>query len=411
MQSLDTILKETSRAASECDLVVLPEGTLPAYVIGRRPLDERAIAQALERLSDIARSSRSVIVVGAAVPAERGVRNAALVIDSNGALAGRSDKVFLWHFDRRWFQPGESVLPIETSLGTLGVLVCADGRLPTIARGLVERGAQLLVMPTAWVTSGRNPNDLENVQADLLARVRAYENGVAFVAANKCGAELGMVAYCGKSQIVDADGEILAIANERHAQTLQATVELAAPRDVRPHAKTPIEPTAAPDGALRLALSIDPLPDDIAERLELLDDNYALSPHSGRNGTLGDALAAAYVENDTILDPAGLVPYRSAGYRLIVWSTDLGPPWSERIARARALELRVYVVVFDAALRRAFAVDPDGAVVAGTFGDYRLASFLFDPRKTAETVVAPGSDVAEGLERVAAILDSQTTTP
>ena len=69
-------------------------------------------------------------------------------------------------------------------------------------------------MPTAWVTSGRDPTSLENVQADLLGRVRAYENRVPFVAANKCGSELGMVAYCGKSQIVDSRGEIVALANQ-----------------------------------------------------------------------------------------------------------------------------------------------------------------------------------------------------
>jgi hypothetical protein len=100
-----------------------------------------------------------------------------------------------------------------------------------------------------------------------------------------------------------------------------------------------------------------------------------------------------------------LVAYRRAGYALICWTTQLGAPWSERLARARALELRLYVVVFDRSMRRAFAVDPDGAVVAGTFDGYRLASFAFDPRKTAETLVAPGSDLSEGLERVAGIID------
>ncbi|MFZ0364192.1 MAG: hypothetical protein WAL67_08295, partial [Candidatus Cybelea sp.] len=84
---------------------------------------------------------------------------------------------------------------------------------------------------------------------------------------------------------------------------------------------------------------------------------------------------------------------------------EIGEPWSERLARARALELRLYIVVFDRSRSRAFAVDPDGVIVAGTFDEYRLASFSLDPRKTAETTVAPGSDVREGLERVARILD------
>jgi hypothetical protein len=80
-------------------------------------------------------------------------------------------------------------------------------------------------------------------------------------------------------------------------------------------------------------------------------------------------------------------------------------PWCERLARARALELRVYIVVFENRRHRAYAVDPDGTIVAGTFGDFRLASFIFDPRRTADTVVAPGTDIAEGLQYVAGIAD------
>lgn len=404
MQSLDPILAEARHAARNSDLIVLPEGTLPAYVLGSATIDEAAVTAALDRFRELACGTKTVIVLGAAAAVDSEIRNAAFVIDADGSLAGRSDKLFLWHFDRRWFAPGRSLTPIATSLGVLGVLVCADGRLPTISRGLVERGAQLLVMPTAWVTSGRNPGDLENVQADLLARIRAYENGVPFVAANKCGAELRMVAYCGKSQIVDARGEILAIAGEHDAETIYANVELAKARLAPPSRHVPPHAPAAHD-IIRLAISIDPLPLDISERLELLDDAYALSPQAHESADLTETVPSAWVDDGTMLDPSGLVAYRRAGYAMIVWTTQLGVPWSERIARGRALELRIYVVVFDRSMHRAFAVDPDGAVVAGTFDDYQLASFVFDPRKTADTVVAPGTDVAEGLERIANIAD------
>ncbi|HVN69110.1 MAG TPA: carbon-nitrogen hydrolase family protein [Candidatus Binatia bacterium] len=403
--SLDRIVDAVRAAAATADLVVLPEGTLPGYVLGDAPIDEREIAGAIDRLREVATRSRTVIVAGAAVAAQGGVRNSALVIDADGALAGRADKFFLWHFDRRWFARGEDLAPIATAIGVLGVFVCADGRIPTIARALVDRGAEVLVMPTAWVTSGRDPDALENVQADLLARVRAYENGVPFVAANKCGSELGMVAYCGKSQIVDASGERLAIASQHDPETVAAQFEIAA---AKPH-RTPIRPierraseTRAP---VRIAISFDALPADIDDRLRLLDDRYALSPSDPqRLSALDRDVPLARVEDGVVLDPAGLVAYRRAGYQLICWTTDLAAPWSERIARARALELRIYLVVFDRPRRRAFAVDPDGAILAGTFDGYLIAGFALDPRRTLQTLVAPGTDVAEGLERVSAIL-------
>lgn len=395
--ALDDIVRATREAANTADLVVLPEGTLPAYVIGQTPINADEIRRAVETLCVIARETSTVIVIGiAAANDERMPSNGALAIDADGTLAGQTDKLFLWHFDRRWFAPGTSIAPVPTAVGALGLLVCADGRLPTIARALVDRGASLLVMPTAWVTSGRNPEFLENVQADLLARVRAFENNVPFVAANKCGAELGMVAYCGKSQILDAHGEPLAIASERDPQTLHATLDIQTPR---PYRVAPAEPAQYERTALRasrIAISYHPLPSDIEERLQMLDDDFAIAPER--------ALNAPRIDDATALDPGGCVPYRMAGYPLLVWDSHLDAPWLERIARARALELRLYIVVFDNMQRRALAVDPDGTIVAGTFGDFRIASFLFDPRKTSETTVAPGTDVQAGLERIAAIL-------
>jgi predicted amidohydrolase len=410
VRSLDGIIDAVRAAAANADLVVLPEATFPAYVLGEASVDGDAVAEALERLREIAAATRTVVVAGAAMQAGGILRNGAIVIDADGSPAGRADKLFLWHFDRRWFARGERLASIPTAIGKLGVLVCADGRLPTIARALVDQGAQALVMPTAWVTSGRDPSALENVQADLLARVRAFENGVPFIAANKCGSELGMVAYCGKSQIVGPDGEMLALADEQQPQTIAATLAL---RDAQAWRTAPprLAPRAAGiDEPFRLAISFEPLAPDIDRRLELLDDAYALSPHEDRRRALLDAvLPLAGVDDALVLDPGGLVEYRRAGYRLILWNARLGAPWTERIARARALELRLYMVVFDQLAQRAFAVDPDGAIVAGTFGGYRLASFLLDPSKAAQTVVAPGTDIDRGLDHVASLTERQTT--
>ncbi|HKE36317.1 MAG TPA: carbon-nitrogen hydrolase family protein [Candidatus Baltobacteraceae bacterium] len=402
----EQIVDAAADAANGAELVVLPEGSLPAYVLADSAThaDEALVTETLERLRNLARQTSTVIVAGAALRQGNALRNAAVTIDRNGSLAGSTDKLFLWHFDRRWFEAGSRLSPIDTAVGKLGVFVCADGRLPTIARTLVDRGAEMLVMPTAWVTTGRSPNGLENVQADLLGRVRAYENNVPFVAANKSGAELGMVAYCGKSQIVGDDGEILAIAGERQFETIAAPVSVgdATPkrsvvRDVAPRATTV-------DLPVRVAISPERLPRDIDRRLEMLDDAFAIAPdEADRLAAIDKVLPTVSVNDATILDPGGLVGYRRAGYRLAVWKTGDASLWTERIARARALELRIYVVVFDRTNDRAYAVDPDGTVIAGTFDNYRIASFALDPRKTTETMVAPGTDIVEGLERVAAI--------
>lgn len=370
-------------------LVVLPEATLPGYVMGSEPFDEAETAAAFQRVRELARDASAVVVTGAARKTASGVANSAIVVDADGSIAGAADKHFLWHFDRRWFAQGNRIEPIRTSIGTIGALVCADGRIPLIARTLVEKGAQLLVMPTAWVTSGRDPAQLENVQADLFARVRARENGVPFIAANKCGTEQRCVLYCGKSQIVDADGTVAVIASQERQEIISATLALP---ELRPQRSSAPDTVAleAPQSAMRIAITARALEDGDARRLSFIEADRIV--HPGDTGFAGD---------EHVLDPGGLAQLRLRGATLLRWKTRLDPQWQVTFARTRALELRVYLIVIDEQRRRAFAVDPDGAVVCGTTGSYELAAFAFDPARTRMTLVAPGTDVLSGLQRAA----------
>ncbi|MDP9017535.1 MAG: carbon-nitrogen hydrolase family protein, partial [Candidatus Eremiobacteraeota bacterium] len=143
-------------AAGGAQLIVLPEGTVPGYVIGNAPIDSSITDRALQDVQGIAQRAKVVVVYGSVRSHQNFIFNSAFVVDSDGSLAGIADKCFLWHFDRQWFAAGKVAPPISTRLGNLGVMICADGRIPTIARTLVDEGAQLLVMPTAWVTSGRD---------------------------------------------------------------------------------------------------------------------------------------------------------------------------------------------------------------------------------------------------------------
>ncbi len=384
-RGIEAALREALSGGAK--IVVLPEGTLPAYVLGSQPFRDEEIAAALERCRELAQQAQSVVIVGAARSAPQGVANSAVVIDADGSIAGAASKHFLWHFDRQWFEPGSAIDPVQTRFGSIGALICADGRIPTIARTLVERGAQVLAMPTAWVTSGRDPRSLENVQADLLARVRARENGVPFIAANKCGVEQRCVAYCGKSQIVDADGTVARIASEDRAEILFSEIEIAEPRAARSVPDTPYHD--APQTPLRIAIAARAEQPEDRQRLAILEAQRFI--HAGISS----------LDDRVVLDPAGLATLRLRGTSLAVWQTQIDPQWQVTFARARALELRMYVVVVDPSRERAFAVDPDGAIVCGTFGEYEIASFAFEPARTQMTVVAPGTDVLEGLTRAA----------
>lgn len=198
-------------ARSKPHLAVLPEMAYPAYYLGEARPDAFGADAALAAFRERARAHRMALAVGMALPASGGgLVNGAVLIGPDGSVLGRYAKAFLWHFDRRWFAPGDAFPVFDAPFGRLGMLICADGRLPEIARCLALGGAQLLVDLTAWVSWGRTPEDLTSVQREYLMQTRALENGVPVVAADKVGVEQDSIVYCGRSCVIDACGSVVA---------------------------------------------------------------------------------------------------------------------------------------------------------------------------------------------------------
>lgn len=86
----------------------------------------------------------------------------------------------------------------------LGLMTCYDLRFPELARDLVDAGAEVLVVPAAWVAGPRKVDHWRT-----LARARAIENTVYVVAAAQPGPR-----YSGHSLVVDPLGDVLAEAGE-----------------------------------------------------------------------------------------------------------------------------------------------------------------------------------------------------
>jgi predicted amidohydrolase len=212
-------IDETARS-DQPDLIALPEVTYPAYFLGQRDLRDCGVlspAEAADRIADRARAHGVYIAAGLALDADGNdvaheaprYANGALLFGRDGSVVGRYDKSFLWHFDHRWFTPGDAYPVFETDFGRVGMLVCADGRMPEIARCLAIGGAQLILDLTAWVSGGRNTQDLTTTQFEYLMRVRALENGVWVACADKFGIEAESIVYAGRSCFIDPRGEVV----------------------------------------------------------------------------------------------------------------------------------------------------------------------------------------------------------
>ncbi|MGH1554557.1 nitrilase-related carbon-nitrogen hydrolase [Streptomyces sp. L7] len=89
--------------------------------------------------------------------------------------------------------------PPET---TLGLATCYDLRFPELFRGLVDAGAETLVLPAGWPERRRS-------HWTLLAQARAVENQSFVLACGTAGTHAG-VPQAGHSIVVDPWGEVLA---------------------------------------------------------------------------------------------------------------------------------------------------------------------------------------------------------
>ena len=139
--------------------------------------------------------------------------NRSFVIDGDGEVRGRYDKMHLFDVDlptgESWresavYQGGTGpVLVEDTPVGTLGLTICYDLRFPALFAHLAEAGADTIAVPAAFtVPTGQ-------AHWHILLRARAIEAGLFVVAAAQVGDhEDGRSTY-GHSLAVDPWGEVL----------------------------------------------------------------------------------------------------------------------------------------------------------------------------------------------------------
>ena len=212
-ENLQGLLRALDAAgAAGAQLVALPECAYPAYYV--RDADPyaragvRPFAEVAALFGAKAREHGYWLAAGMAVPHEDGaLTNSGVVFDPRGELVGRYDKSFLWHFDNAWFRRGEAFPVFDAGFVRFGVLICADGRQPEIARSLAVNGTEVILDLTAWVSWASSVAQLSTSQCEYLMPVRACENGVWVAAADKWGPEDGTLIYAGRSCVIDPQGE------------------------------------------------------------------------------------------------------------------------------------------------------------------------------------------------------------
>ncbi|MFI6804481.1 carbon-nitrogen family hydrolase [Streptomyces luteogriseus] len=197
------------REQAGSDLVVLPElwttGAFAYEAFGREaePLEGPTYEAMAKAASDA-----GVWLHAGSIP-ERDpdgpLYNTSLVFSPSGDLAAAYRKIHRFGFDKGeavLMGAGTELVTVRLPATTLGLSTCYDLRFPELFRGLVDAGAETLVVSAGWPERRRS-------HWTLLAQARAVENQAFVVACGTAGTHAG-VPQAGHSIVVDPWGEVLA---------------------------------------------------------------------------------------------------------------------------------------------------------------------------------------------------------
>jgi predicted amidohydrolase len=238
-------------AQRDADLVVLPElwphggFSYRSWLERAEPVDGpsmTAIAAAAKEIGAIVHAGsivehprRDVSDVGEPDadlrPLGRGLWNTSVLFGPDGSRLATYRKIHRFGFGNGepvLLEAGDQVVVATAELAGrptgLGLATCYDLRFPELFRLLLDRGAEVVLIPAAWPSA--------RVEAwTLLGRARAIENQVVVVQCNTGGAHSG-VTMGGRSQVVDATGSVLAQAGDGE-EVLAIDVDLDAISAVR----------------------------------------------------------------------------------------------------------------------------------------------------------------------------------
>lgn len=221
-----TALIEETIAAERPDWIALPE---VFDFIGARKSDKLAVAEALGEgpaymaMRELAARHKVFIHAGSmleSVPGEDRVYNTTIAFDRAGNEVARYRKIHMFDIETpdgvsyresAAFKPGEAIATYDCEGVTIGCAICYDLRFPYLFQALVERGAEMIVLPAAFtLQTGKD-------HWEVLLRARAIETQTYIVAPAQVGPHtIGNETRqsFGHSVVVDPWGHVIARASD-----------------------------------------------------------------------------------------------------------------------------------------------------------------------------------------------------
>jgi len=218
--SVDRVINFIEKAEDiGIELLCFPELCTTPYFPKSSKADERWFFSSenrdLQRVVQSTLGKNIAVIFPYAEKADDGNFNSAIVI-KGGRVIGKYRKIHLpapeedfcfCSYEQTYFNVGNLGFPLCT-VGNIniGIQICFDRHFPEGFRILAVKGSQVIFLATNSPGYGYDSHRM--AMWERLLQVRAYENGVFIVAANKTGVEDGWD-FMGNSLIVDPQGNFV----------------------------------------------------------------------------------------------------------------------------------------------------------------------------------------------------------
>lgn len=220
-------------------LILTPEGS---NLLEQRR-DRRADAlwpeaddPAVRGLRDLAPELGVWLLIGSAivkseVEGETRAANRALLIDDQGRITARYDKLHVFDVDlpngetyreSATVRPGDGAAVAPTPWGPLGLTVCYDLRFPQLFRAIAKAGARMIAVPAAFT------RPTGEAHWEVLLRARAIETGCLVLAPAQGGTHEDGRKTWGRSMVVDPWGAVIAHVDHDEPCVLFADLDMSA---------------------------------------------------------------------------------------------------------------------------------------------------------------------------------------
>lgn len=251
MQRLKKGIEQLAKQGAQ--LIVLQELHNSLYFCQIETVDNFDLAEPIPGpstafFSEIAAANNVVIVTSLFEKRAAGLyHNTSVVIEKDGSIAGKYRKMHIpddpAYYEKFYFTPGDlGFVPIQTSLGKLGILVCWDQWYPEAARLMALNGAELLIYPTAIGYESSDAEEEKQRQREAWTTVQrghAVANGLPVIAVNRVGFEPDPsqqtqgITFWGSSFVAGSQGEFIYRASETEEECTIVEIDLQKSEQVR----------------------------------------------------------------------------------------------------------------------------------------------------------------------------------